>query len=100
MFKNVPKVEPQADPVKGLLDLMGEYGIDRAMIGVATSEESPRVEDSQRALREHPDRFFGCVQVDPNRGMDAVRYLTRAVEELGVKAASAFPRALHPHVAI
>ena len=91
MFKNVPKVEAQSDPVKGLLDLMDKYNIERAMIGVATSEESPRVEDSQRALREHPDRFFGCVQVDPNRGMEAVRDLTRAVEELGVKAASAFP---------
>ena len=100
MFKNVPKVEAQSDPVKGLLDLMDQYGIERAMIGVATSEESPRVEDSQRALREHPDRFFGCVQVDPNRGMDAVRDLTRAVEELGVKAASAFPCGLNPQVPI
>ena len=79
---------------------MDKYGIERAMIGVATSEESPRVEDSQRALREHPDRFFGCVQVDPNRGMDAVRDLTRAVEELGVKAASAFPCGLNPQVPI
>ena len=100
MFKNVPKVEASADPVKGLLELMDKYGIERAMIGVATSEESPRVEDSQRALREHPDRFFGCVQVDPNRGMDAVRDLTRAVEDLGVKGASAFPCGLNPQVPI
>ena len=97
MFKNVPKVEASSDPVKALLELMDKYGIERAMIGVATSEESPRVEDSQRALREHPDRFFGCVQVDPNRGMDAVRDLTRAVEELGVKGASAFPCRLTAH---
>ena len=48
------KVEASSDPVKALLELMDKYGIDRAMIGVATSEESPRVEDSQRALREHP----------------------------------------------
>ena len=44
------------------------------MIGVSISED-PQRRLAQRALREHPDRFFGCVQVDPNRGMDAVRDL-------------------------
>jgi predicted TIM-barrel fold metal-dependent hydrolase len=95
MFKNVPNVDPQSDPVTALLELMDKYGIDRAMIGVSASSE-----ESIRALRDHPDRFFGCVQVDPNRGMEAVRDLRRAVEELGVKAASAFPCGLNPQVPI
>jgi len=91
MFKNVPSVDPQSDPVAALLELMDKYGIDRAMIGVSASSD-----ESIRALRDHADRFFGCVQVDPNRGMEAVRDLQRAVEELGVKAASAFPCGLNP----
>ena len=95
MFKHVPKVDPQSDPVKALLELMDTYGIERAMIGV-----SSRSDESQRALRDHSDRFFGCMEVDPNRGMDAVRDLRRAVEELGVKAASAFPCGLNPQVPI
>ena len=56
--------------------------------------------EGARALREHPDRFFGSIEVDPNRGMDAVRELQHAVEELGVKAATAFPAGLNPQVPI
>jgi predicted TIM-barrel fold metal-dependent hydrolase len=52
------------------------------------------------AVRNYPDRFFGSYEVDPNRGMDAVRDLVRAVEELGVKAATAFPAGLNPQVPI
>ena len=67
------------------------------MLGVSFAED--RSGDSLRALKEHPDRFFGSLEVDPNRGMDAVRDLQRAVEELGVKAATAFPAGLYPQVA-
>jgi len=73
MFKNVPKVDAPSDPVHALLELMDKYGIERAMIGV-----SSRSDDSTRALRDHPDRFFGCMEVDPNRGMEAVRDLFEA----------------------
>ena len=45
------------------------------MIGVASRSDESRSDDSRRALREHPDRFFGSFEVDPNRGMDAVREL-------------------------
>ena len=30
-----------------------------------------------RALREHSDRLMGSLEVDPNRGVDAVRALKR-----------------------
>ncbi len=100
MFKDVPKVEATADRVRALLELMDKYRIERAMIGVASRGDESRSDDSRRALRDHPDRFFGCVDVDPNRGMDAVRDLVHAVEELGVKAASAFPCGLNPQVPI
>jgi predicted TIM-barrel fold metal-dependent hydrolase len=95
MFKDVPHPEPGDDPVRFLLDEMDRHGIERGMIGV-----SGRDGDSERALRDHPDRFFGSMEVDPNRGMDAVRDLQRGVEELGVKAATAFPAGLHPQVPI
>ena len=45
-----------------------------------------------RALKEHPDRFFGSVEVDPTQGMDA-RPLPRRrwYETYGIKAATTFP---------
>jgi predicted TIM-barrel fold metal-dependent hydrolase len=95
MFKDVPHPEPGGDRVAFLLDQMDRHGIEKGMLGI-----SARDEDSMRALRDHPDRFFGSMEVDPNRGMDAVRDLQRGVEELGVKAATAFPAGLHPQVPI
>jgi hypothetical protein len=98
MFKNVPHPEPGDDSVRFLLEQMDRFGIEKGMLGV--SFHSERNADSLRAVREHPDRFFGSYEVDPNRGMDAVRDLQRAVEELGVKAATAFPAGLNPQVPI
>ena len=94
MFKDVPHPQVDDDPVRFLLDEMDRHGIERGMIGVSGRD------DSLRALRDHPDRFFGSMEVDPNRGMDAVRDLQRGVEEFGVKAATAFPAGLHPQVPI
>ena len=51
-------------------------------------------------LERHPGRFAGSWMVDPNRGMDAVRDLERAVTELGVVAATCFPAGLQPQVPI
>lgn len=95
MFHDVPKVEQHDDPVAFLLQQMDHHGIERAMIGV-----NFRNENGARALRDHGDRFFGSFEVDPNRGMEGVRELERAVEELGVKAATAFPAGLTPQVPI
>src|SRR4051794_27594590 len=87
MFKDVPHPEPGGDPVAFLVEQMDRFGIEKGMLGVGFDE---RAADSVRALKEHPDRFFGSFEVNPNRGMDGVRELVRAVEELGVKAATAF----------
>src|SRR3954454_13455028 len=95
MFKNVPKFDVPDDPVRFLLDQMDTHGIEKAMIGVSFRNEA-----GQRAMKDYPDRFFGSFEVDPNLGMEAVRELQRAVEELGVKAATAFPAGLNPQVAI
>jgi hypothetical protein len=95
MFKQVPKFDRPDDPVTFLLEQMDAHGIEKAMIGTSWDADA-----ANRALEQHPDRFFGSIEVDPNRGMDAVRDLVRAVEELGVKAATAFPAGLHPQVPI
>jgi predicted TIM-barrel fold metal-dependent hydrolase len=96
MFKDVPHFEEHwDDPVGYLLEQMDAHGIARAMVGTSFKNDQ-----SQRALKDHPDRFFGSFEVDPNRGMEAVRELEAAVRELGVKAATAFPAGLTPQVPI
>ena len=96
MFHDVPKFqEHMDDPVSYLLDQMDKHGIQMAMVGA-----SLRNEQSRQAIKDHPTRFFGSYEVDPNKGMEAVRELEAAVKELGVKAATAFPAGLTPQVPI
>ncbi len=96
MFKEVPKdIDPDADPIETVLAEMDHFGIDKAMIGV-TFERSNGME----AIRRHPDRFFGSLEINPNRGMEAVREVVRAHDELGIKAVTAFPAGMSPQVPI
>jgi predicted TIM-barrel fold metal-dependent hydrolase len=97
MFKDVPDVGTSADYVLLTLREMDKYGIERAMVGMSATSSTSEVE---RALREHPDRFFASVEVNPNLGMEGVRDLVRAHEKFGVKAATAFPSGLCPQVPI
>jgi uncharacterized protein len=96
MFKHVPKFEEHLDnPVGYLLSEMDKHGVSRAMVGTSFKNDQ-----AQKAIKDHPDRFFGSFEVDPNRGMEAVRELEAAVQELGVKAATAFPAGLTHQVPI
>ncbi len=95
MYKDLPETDPAGDPVETLLGQMDAFGIDIGMIPV-TFEDEP----SRRALAEHGNRLVGSFAVDPNRGMEAVRSLRRAVDELGVVAASFFPCGCVPQVPI
>ena len=95
MFKDIPTTRRSDDYVGIALDEMDRHGVERAMIGVGIGES-----DARRALKEHPDRFFGSLEVNPNLGMEGVRALVRAHEELGIKAATAFPAGLCPQVPI
>jgi predicted TIM-barrel fold metal-dependent hydrolase len=95
MFKDVPTTRKSSDYVGIALDEMDRHGIERAMIGVGIGEG-----DARRALKDHPDRFFGSFEVNPNLGMGGVRELVAAYEQLGVKAATAFPAGLCPQVPI
>ncbi len=96
MFKGVPEdIEESADPVAAVLREMDHFGIEKAMLGVHFERNH-----SLRALQQHPDRFFGSFEANPNRGMKGVRDLVRAYEELGIKAATAFPAGMNPQVPI
>jgi predicted TIM-barrel fold metal-dependent hydrolase len=100
MFKNVPRdIDENADAISVVLDEMDHFNIHKAMLGIGGRADIERNE-SVRALKEHPDRFFASYEVDPNRGMEGVRDLVRAHEEFGIKAATAFPAGMLPQVPI
>ncbi len=87
MFKDVPPdLEDNVDPVAVVVDNLDRFGIDKAMIGVG-----PGRDDADRALKDFPDRFIPSASVDPNQGMDAVRFLVEMHERYGIKAATTFP---------
>ena len=95
MFKDVPKDERFSEGPDVLLREMDHWNVERSMIDV--SFQNPK---GVAAVTEHPDRFIPCFGVDPNKGMEGVRELVRAHDELGARAASAFPCGLNPQVPI
>jgi predicted TIM-barrel fold metal-dependent hydrolase len=80
--------------VATLIAEMDLYGIRLGMLNVATNV------DARRAVREHPDRFVPSWDVDPNRGMEAIRELEQGVEQLDVRSVQVFPAGLTPQVPI
>ncbi|MGL4300383.1 MAG: amidohydrolase family protein [Candidatus Neomicrothrix subdominans] len=88
MFKDVPpEIDPEADPVAVVLMNMDAHGVERAMVNVAKDDrEAPR-----RAIRDFPDRFIACAELDPNGGMDTIRLLERLVADFGVRAVTTTP---------
>ncbi len=93
LFKDVPR-DPEGDGLTFTLEQMDRHGIDQAMLG--HQDEGPTAD----ALAKHPDRFFSCVSVDPNEGMEAVRRISDAVVIGGAKAVQVFPAGCHPQVPI
>ena len=94
MYKELP-AERTALGAETVVAEMDRWGVQRGLINVTFEDEV-----ALAALRQHPDRFIGCYPVDPNRGMDCVREMHRAVKELGVRAAGAFPAGYTPQVPI
>ncbi len=92
MFKGVPHYDRVDDPVELLVEMMTRHGISKALTGLPT--DGP----SKRALEDHPDRFVASCNVDPNRGMDALRALDEAVRVHGAKAAHCWGTGLIPQV--
>lgn len=93
MFKDKPEVANEG--VDALLHEMDRHGIEKGMIAVGRPDGK-----SARAIKTHPDRLFGSVDVDPNQGMEAVRNLVQIYEECGIRAATSSPAMLAPPVPI
>ncbi|MEX0846747.1 MAG: amidohydrolase family protein [Ilumatobacteraceae bacterium] len=95
LFTDIPDDPTAADMVAWTLDQMDGHGIDKALIGV---DLAGGIQND--AVAKHPDRFFGCLHVDPNGGMDVVRAIRRAHAELGIRGVSLFPSGCNPPVPI
>jgi hypothetical protein len=94
MFKGVPKeLYGTDDPVAVTLQEMDRVGVELAMIEC-------NIEAGRDALRRHPDRFIACYDVDPNRGMGAVRSIVESYETYGIRACTSFPAGCFPQVPI
>lgn len=99
LFKQTPEARrPQSgDPVGDTLREMDRFNIETAVFslsGLACSE-------TERAALEHPSRRFRPVlSVDPNKGMEAIREITRAHAELGIVGVALFPVGYVPPVPI
>ncbi len=96
MFKDIPSYEEIDDPLELTLAEMERFGITRFLTNVTTKDEG------KRALRDHPDKFWGLLNVDPNTGMGALREIDAAVEEWGtqLKSVHVWGTALQPSVAL
>jgi len=95
MYKELPADDGGTDPVGALLRAMDAHGIERGLIPVALDDIV-----ATRAVRDHPDRLWGSFMVDPNRGMETVRDLVRAHDDVGAVAANFFPCGCVPQVPI
>ncbi len=94
MFKNVPKeLYGTKDPISVTLHEMDRFGVEVGLIGVGGDV-------SQKALKDHPDRFVPQGGVDPNRGMEGIRSMVRQYEEFGVRSFGAFNAGFNPQVGI
>lgn len=90
LFADTPRVT--AD---GLLSELDRWNVEWALLPVVREDDV-----AARLLEEHPDRFVGAWQTEPERGAQGVRELRRAAERPGVVAAAAFPAGVRPPLAI
>ena len=98
MFKDVPdkKLQGIEDPIGVTVREMDLWGVAQGLIGVTTEEDC----QGAQALKRYPDRFVAGTGVDPNRGMDAVRDISRLHDEYGIRSVGVFPAGTFPQVAI
>ena len=94
MFKDIPDTGKHEDYIAYTLEQMDKHGIARAMIGLGFSELQ------EKALRQHPDRFFASYEANPNRGMEEVRKIIDMHEKFDIKAVTAAPAMISPPVPV
>lgn len=100
MFKDAPGgIDEEQDPVEVTLAEMDRHGIEIGLVMIGPLV-GPGDEVAKQALKEHPGRFAGCLQVDPNRVTATVHSIREAAAEYGIKAVSSFPAGCNPQVPI
>jgi predicted TIM-barrel fold metal-dependent hydrolase len=95
MFKEPPgwDEEEMGDPVEMLIAEHDRHDIRKALVHVED-------EEGARAVRDHPERFYAAINIDPNVGMEAVRKIERFASEFDLKCVGAFPAGLNPQVPV
>jgi predicted TIM-barrel fold metal-dependent hydrolase len=96
MFNDLPEVDQDRQFDRYMIDEMDRWGVAGGLIPVGFAEDDLGAD----AVRKHPDRLYGSFHIDPNKGMDDVRALKRAVTDLGAIAASCFPSGTQPQIPI
>ena len=84
MFKDIPETGSHDDFIQYTLDQMDKFHINMAMVGFHESSEV-----KIKAGKDHPDRFFFDMPVNPNIEGEA-QNIKRMHDEYGIKAVSAF----------
>ena len=97
LFKDADTRMSIASDPEATVAMMDAFGVQMAQVSV-----NPRRPEGALALFEnYPNRFFGEVGVDPNRGMDSVRALEETINlHPNIKSAAAAPCLLNPQVPI
>jgi len=97
MFKSIPKElseeEDRMLAIDDTIQLMDKHNI---AVGLISLTDPVSVE----AIKVHPDRFVLAMPCDGNEGMEAVRKIQRAKEELDIRAVSLFPAGVSPQIPI
>ena len=70
MFKDLPEVDASVSYPEFLVAEMDKYNIEFGLVPVSFAEG----DIGRASVLAHPKRLFGSMLVDPNRGMDAIRY--------------------------
>ena len=94
MFKDIPETGSHDDFIQYTIEQMDKFYINQAMIGFHEKSEV-KIE----AAKNHSDRFFFDLPVNPNIENEAEN-IKRHYETYGIKAVSAFPSGMYPQVAI
>jgi predicted TIM-barrel fold metal-dependent hydrolase len=96
MFKDLPEVDEETPFGPVLIAEMDRWGIEGGLIPVSFAEDDL----GAQLVREHPDRFCGSFTINPNKGVEEIRAMKRAVAELGARAVNWMPSGTDPLVAI
>jgi len=95
MFKDIPQTDADEDKVAWTIDQMDKFGIEKAMVGVGSSQKT-RFD----AVTRYPDRFMLSYECNPNRGMEEVRLIRQMKRDHNIVAVTAFPAGMNPQVPI